>query len=165
MPVLDVLHYPDERLKQVSRPVTAFDVALARFIADLDETMRAFPGCVGLAAAQVDRFQRIAIVDVSSKPKIAHNGRLILINPVIVSAQGRVIGREGCLSVPDYTGNVERAQQIEVESHDVDGRQRRYVCEGYEARAVLHEIDHLDGLLFLDRVVGARDLFRRKAYK
>lgn len=165
MAVLEVLHYPDERLKQVSQPITAFDGELARFIADLDETMRAYPGCVGLAAAQVNRFQRIAIVDVSSKPKIVHNDRLVLINPVVITAQGRAVGREGCLSVPDYTGNVERAQRIEVETCDLEGRQRRYVCEGYEARAVLHEIDHLDGLLFLDRVVGARDLFRRKVYK
>jgi peptide deformylase len=165
MAVLEVLHYPDERLKQFSQPVTAFDGELARFIGDLDDTMRAFPGCVGLAAAQVNRFQRIAIVDVSTKPKIVHNGRLILINPTVVSAQGSAVGREGCLSVPDYTGNVERAQRIEIDTHDVEGNQRRYICEGYEARAVLHEIDHLDGLLFLDRVVGARDLFRRKIYK
>jgi peptide deformylase len=165
MAVLEVLHYPDERLKQVSQSVTAFDAELARFIGDLDHTMRAFPGCVGLAAAQVNHFQRIAIVDVSSKPKIVHNGRLILINPTVVLAHGSAVGREGCLSVPDYTGNVERAQRIEIETHDVEGNRRRYMCEGYEARAVLHEIDHLDGLLFLDRVVGARNLFRRKVYK
>ncbi len=165
MAVLEVLHYPDERLKQLSAPVKEFDPELRRFVADLEETMCAFPGCVGLAAPQVNRFQRIAIVDVSSKPKIVHNGRLVLINPVVVSRDGSTVGREGCLSVPDYTGNVERAQRIELETHDVDGQLRRYVCEGYEARAALHEIDHLDGLLFLDRVVGARDLFRRKVYK
>ncbi len=165
MAVLEVLHYPDERLKQPSVPVTAFDGELRRFIVDLEETMFAFPGCVGLAAPQVNRFQRIAIVDVSSKPKIVHNGRLVLINPVVVSREGQAVGREGCLSVPDYTGNVERAQRIELETQDINGVPRRCVCEGYEARAVLHEIDHLDGLLFLDRVVGARDLFRRKVYK
>lgn len=165
MAVLDVLHYPDERLKQISTPVREFGAKLGGFVADLEETMGAFPGCVGLAAPQVNRFQRVAIVDVSSKPKTAHNGRLILINPVVIWREGSAVGREGCLSVPDYTGNVERAQRIEVETRDVDGGLRRYVCEGYEARAVLHEIDHLDGLLFLDRVVGARDLFRRKVYK
>lgn len=165
MAVLEVLHYPDERLKRVSQPVTVFDGELVRFIADLDETMRAFRGCVGLAAVQVNRPQRIAIVDVSAKPKVTHNGHLVLINPVLLWREGGVIGREGCLSVPDYTGNVERAQRIGIEACDVEGKLRRYVCEGYEARAVLHEIDHLDGLLFLDRVVGARDLFRRKVYQ
>lgn len=165
MAVLEVLHYPDHRLKQVSAPVQEFDDALRGFIADLEATMRAFRGCVGLAAPQVNHFRRITIVDVSSKPNIVHNGRLVLINPVVLATEGGAVGREGCLSVPDYTGNVERAQRIEIETRDVDGGRRRYVCEGYEARAVLHEIDHLDGLLFLDRVVGARDLFRRKVYQ
>lgn len=166
MAILEVLRYPDARLKQVSSAVTEFDDRLRRFAADLEATVRASPGCVGLAAPQVNYFQRIALVDVSAKPKIKHNGRMLLINPVILEQHGAVVGREGCLSVPDFTGNVLRAERIRVRSHDLAGALHEYRCEGYEARAVLHEIDHLDGLLFLDRVESPRqDLFRRKTYK
>lgn len=165
MAVLDVLVYPDARLKQISAAVTGFDDALRRFLADFDETMRAMPGCVGLAAPQVNRFQRIALVDISGKPGVPHNGRLLLINPVITQREGEAVGREGCLSVPDYTGNVARATHIRVRAQDADGVSREYACEGYEARAVQHELDHLDGLLFLDRLVSRRDLFRRKVYR
>ncbi len=165
MALLPVLVYPDERLKRISNPVTEFDQELRDFIADLEETLRAFPGCVGLAAPQVDRLQRIVIVDVSSKPDIPHHGRLTLVNPEITERQDEAVGREGCLSVPDYTGNVARAGRICLRAQDADGTMREFECEGYEARAVQHEIDHLDGLLFLDRLVNRRDLFRRKIYK
>jgi len=165
MAVLEILHYPDPRLKQVSAPVTRFDEALRRFLVDLEETMSAAPGCVGLAAPQVNRFERIAIVDVSTRPKISHHGRLLLVNPEVVSCEGEALGREGCLSVPDYTGNVVRARQLKLRYQDGDGTLNEIECQGYEARAVLHEIDHLDGLLFLDRVISPRaDLFRRKKY-
>ena len=162
---LPVLVYPDERLKRISNPVTEFNQELRDFIADLEETLRAFPGCVGLAAPQVDRLQRIVIVDVSSKPDIRHHGRLILVNPEITERQDEAVGREGCLSVPDYTGNVARAGRIRLRAQDAHGTMREFECEGYEARAVQHEIDHLDGQLFLDRLVSRRDLFRRKVYK
>jgi len=166
MAILEVLRYPDARLKQVSAVVTAFDDTLHRFAADLEDTLRASPGCVGLAAPQLNYFQRIALVDVSTKPKIKHHGRLLLINPEVIEQHGRIVGREGCLSVPDYTGNVTRAERIRVRSHDLSGGVHEYRCEGYEARAVLHEIDHLDGVLFLDRVESPRqDLFQRKVYK
>ena len=162
---LPVLVYPDERLKRISNPVTEFNQELRDFIADLEETLRAFPGCVGLAAPQVDRLQRIVIVDVSSKPDIPHHGRLILVNPEITERQDEAVGREGCLSVPDYTGNVARAGRIRLRAQDTEGKQLEFDCEGYEARAMQHEIDHLDGQLFLDRLVSRRDLFRRKVYK
>jgi peptide deformylase len=165
MAVLEVLRYPDERLKQPSLPVMEFDSGLARMLADIAETMAAAPGCVGLAAPQVNLFFRIAIVDVSAKPGIPHNGRLVLINPEVIEREGAVVGREGCLSVPDYTGNVARAERIRVQARDAGGVKREYACSGYEARAVQHEIDHLDGLLFLDRLVSRRDLFRRKNYR
>lgn len=165
MAVLEVLQYPDPRLKQVSAPVTAFDAALHAFLADLEATMRAGPGSVGIAAPQVNNFLRIVVVDVSSKPNIPQHGCLRLVNPEIVQRAGEVKGREGCMSVPDYTGSVLRAQSVRLRAQDANGQWSEFDCEGYEARAVQHEIDHLDGLLFLDRVVSPRhDLFRRKTY-
>jgi peptide deformylase len=166
MAILDILIYPDQTLKQVSEEVTDFDDEFRRFVADLDETRLHAPGCVGIAAPQVGRFQRVAIVDVSGNPKHKSNGLMILVNPEITAWDGFVKGREGCLSVPDYTGNVMRAEKITFEAQDPDGNKHEYHCEGFEARAVQHEIDHLDGLLFLDRLVSRRkDLFQRKVYK
>ncbi len=165
MAILPVLVYPDERLKRAAEPVTAFDAALRDFLSDFLQTLRAAPGCVGLAAPQVDYPTRIVLVDVSARPKTPNHGRLVLINPEIMERGGEVIGREGCLSVPDFTGNVARAEWIRVRAQDEYGEWRDYRSEGYEARAVLHEIDHLDGLLFLDRLVSRRDLFRRKVYR
>ena len=166
MAILDILKYPDEALKQVSEPVELFDEQLQNFLADLEETMRAGPGGVGIAAPQVGYFKRIAIVDVSSRPKIKHNGCMILINPEIKTWEGMKIGREGCMSVPDYTGNVIRAEKITLQACNAQGELIDYECTGYEARAVQHELDHLDGLLFLDRLVSRRtDLFKRKVYK
>ena len=166
MAVLDILKYPDEILKQISEPLESFDDELLNFLADLEETMRAGPGGVGIAAAQVGYFRRIAIVDVSLKAKIKHNGCMILINPEIKTWEGMKVGREGCMSVPDYTGNVIRAEKITLQAYNPQGDLIDYECEGYEARAVQHEMDHLDGLLFLDRLVSRRtDLFKRKKYK
>lgn len=166
MAVLEILKLPDERLKLMSEPVQVFDQGLRDFIADLEETRRAGPAAVGIAAPQVDRRQRILIVDVSGRPKVRSHGHLVLINPEIVHWEGYEIGREGCLSVPDYTGNVIRATRLKLKAQDPDGVAREYEMEGFEARAVQHEIDHLDGLLFVDRVVSRRtDLYRRKVYQ
>lgn len=166
MAILDILKLPDPRLKQVSEPVERFDEDLRAFVADLEETRLAGPAAVGIAAPQVGRFQRIVIVDVSGRPKTPNHGYLILVNPEIVHWEGYAIGREGCLSVPDYTGNVIRATGIRLKAQDLDGRETEYAMEGYEARAVQHEMDHLDGLLFVDRVVSRRtDLYRRKVYQ
>lgn len=166
MAVFEILAYPDPRLKQVSLAVEVFDNTLRTFVADLEETMRAGPGGVGIAAPQVGRFERIIIVDVSSKAKIKHHGRQVMINPEILEYEGFTKGREGCMSVPDYTGNVIRAEQISVEFVDETGKKRSIETSGFEARAIQHELDHLEGLLFLDRLVSRRsDLFRRKVYK
>lgn len=165
MPVLELLQYPDPRLKQVSTSVQNFDAQLREFISRMEQTMRAGPGGVGIAAPQVARFARIVIVDVSSKPKINHHGRLVLVNPEILAWEGMVKGREGCMSVPDYTGNIIRAEKIQLQARDEHGNEQEYEMQGFEARAVQHEIDHLDGILFLDRLVSRRhDLFRRKVY-
>lgn len=166
MAILPILHYPDPRLAEVCAPVERFGDDLRAFIADMEETMRAGPGGVGIAAPQVGRLIRVSVVDVSSKPDIKNHGRLVLVNPEILEWDGFAVGREGCMSVPDYTGNVIRAERIRLTAQDETGATREYAMEGYEARAVQHEIDHLDGLLFLDRLVSRRnDLFRRKVYQ
>jgi peptide deformylase len=166
MAVLEILAYPDPRLKQVADPVTVVDDALRAFIADLEETMRAGPGGVGIAAPQVGRFVRVAIVDVPPRKKSSSHGRQVLVNPEITEWDGMAIGREGCMSVPDYTGNVIRAERIALHALDEHGEERKFEMHGFEARAVQHEIDHLDGFLFLDRLVSRRnDLFRRKVYQ
>lgn len=163
--MFEILTYPDPRLKQISVPVVHFDDELRQFIIDIEQIMRSSPGGVGIAAPQVGRLQRIVIVDVSRKSKIEHHGRLVLINPEITAYEGYTKGREGCMSVPDYTGNVMRAERISVEYCDEHSTQHTLQTSGYEARAIQHEIDHLDGLLFLDRLVSRRnDLFRRKNY-
>ena len=166
MAILDILVYPDSRLGRVSSPVENIDDELSKFVFDLEETMRAGPPSVGIAAPQVGRFERIVIIDVSSKPEIPNHGKLILINPKIILKQGSVAGREGCLSVPDYTGNLMRAKVVTLQALNLVGKTLDYEMEGFEARAIQHEIDHLDGLLFLDRLVSRRSsLFRRKVYK
>lgn len=166
MPVLEILTYPDERLRQVSSPVEQFDAAFQRRVDDLEETRLAGPGAVGIAAPQIGWFERVVIVDVSGRRKTRSHGRLILVNPEITEWEGHAVGREGCLSVPDYTGNVIRAEKIHLQALDREGNALSFDMDGFEARAVQHEMDHIDGLLFLDRLVSRRqDLFQRKVYK
>lgn len=166
MAALEILIYPDPRLKKISQPVEKFDDDLLSFISDLEETLRAGPGGVGIAAPQVGRLERIVIVDVSSKQNVSSHGCLYLVNPEIIAREGSAVGREGCLSVPDYTGNVERAKKISLRAEDPSGKSHTWEMEGFEAVAVQHEMDHLDGLLFLDRLVSRRNgLFLRKVYK
>ncbi len=164
--MLDILKLPDPRLKQASEPVTNFNDALRAFIDDLEDTRRAGPAAVGIAAPQVGVFRRIVILDCSQTRKpVFNHGYLVLVNPEITHWEGYEPGREGCLSVPDYTGNVIRATRIHLVAHDPYGERLEFDMEGFEARAAQHEIDHLDGLLFIDRVISRRtDLFRRRVY-
>lgn len=161
---LDILTYPDERLKQLSEPVSVIDVRIQDFIRELEATRLAGPSACGIAAPQVGRFQRIVIVDVSNMKKpVANHGHLIMINPEIIEHDGMVMGREGCLSVPEFTGNVMRAEKIKLQFQNPQGETIQFETTGFEARAIQHEMDHLDGVLFLDRLVSRRtDLFRRK---
>lgn len=167
MTVLEIIHYPDERLKQESQNVELFDQDLKDFVTDLEETRMAGPGAVGIAAPQVACAKRIAIVDVSGlKKPVDNHGYLLMINPEITKWEGMEKGREGCLSVPDFTGNVIRAEKINIRFQGLDAQWTEFETHGYEARAIQHEIDHLDGMLFLDRLVSRRtDLFQRKIYK
>lgn len=154
-----VLLYPDPILKQVAVPVQAGEVE--RVAGDLLATVRTYERCVGIAAPQIGELVRVAVVDVSQHPKAeTSNGLIVLANPRVTAAEGSEVAREGCLSLPDVTANVRRSTRIEVEH--LGGS---LVCEGFEARAVLHEIDHLDGVLFLDRVESlVDDVFRRRSY-
>ncbi|HEY3997386.1 MAG TPA: peptide deformylase [Candidatus Xenobia bacterium] len=162
MPVLDVLLYPDPRLKQPSPPVEAVDATVQGVVDDLIETMHAHPG-VGVAAPQVGVMQRIVVIDVTGKAP--GQGLIVMINPVITRMEEEKTVREGCLSIPEYTANVTRAQKVWFTAQDRDGVSRELYSEGLEAVAVQHEMDHLDGILFLDRVRSLKkDLFRRKAY-
>ncbi len=163
MALLNVLVYPDARLSQISQPVMEFSEDLRKFMRDLEETFRSFPGCVGIAAPQVGRFERIILVDISEKPKHVNHGFLVLINPEITFYEGSSLGREGCLSVPDYTGKVERAKFITLKALNQKGEKLEFQMSGYEARAVQHEIDHLDGKLFLDRLVSRRNALSKRA--
>src|SRR5215218_7565262 len=159
MAIREVLLYPDARLKQVAAPVQAKE--LEQVSADLLDTMRSRERCVGLAAPQLGELVRVVVVDVRGHPKAeTDNGLLVLANPRVVETEGSDVAREGCLSIPDLTANVRRATSIVVEHAE-----GRLESRGFEARCVLHEIDHLDGVLFLDRVESlVDDVFRRQVY-
>ena len=135
---------------------------------DLLDTMRSFPGCVGIAAPQIGELVRLVAVDVSEHPKApaSVHGELVLVDPVVTGAAGAKVAREGCLSIPHLTANVRRATEIAVSARTPAGEAVEIEAEGFEARCLLHEIDHLDGLLFLDRVDSlATDVFRRQTYR
>lgn len=169
MAILPILQFPDPRLKEKSSPVTGVTAEVSAFIDDLLETMRASPGCVGIAAPQVGRHSRIIAVDVSRHRRGGqeeNHGLLVLVNPEILAKGGKQLVREGCMSVPDYTANVQRAQWILVDALDREGRQVILEAIGFESIAIQHEVDHLDGYLFLDRVSSVKtDIFRRKRYR
>ena len=156
----EVLLYPHPLLKEVCRPAEGPEGE--RVASDLLDTMAAHPGCVGLAAPQIGEPVRVAVVDVSEHPRAeSSNGLLVLVNPRVTAASGSVVRREGCLSIPDLTANVRRAERITVEA-----AAGTVESDGFEARCILHELDHLDGILFLDRVDSLEtDVFRRKTYR
>ncbi|MGH2772662.1 MAG: peptide deformylase [Actinomycetota bacterium] len=163
MPVRNVVTYPHPALKRRASEVDSFTPQVACISQDLVDTMRAHPGCVGLAAPQIDENHRIIVVDVSAHPKsTASHGMLVLVNPVIVTVEGQEIGREGCLSLPKITANVSRGKRIVFEGALPDGTPFRSFTGGFEARALLHEIDHLDGILILDRVSSPSEIFERR---
>lgn len=165
MAVRDVLRVPHPVLKAVAEPLGPDDGERVRaVVTDLRDTMASFPGCVGIAAPQIDELVRITVVDVTEHRKTTTcHGELVLVNPRVVRAEGAEVAREGCLSIPDLTANVRRATQIAIEAQGLDGETVAFETEGFEARCILHELDHLDGILFLDRVDSlATDVFRRK---
>ena len=166
MAVRPILLYPDPILKQVAVQVESVDEATILVIQDLVDTMLDSGHSVGVAAPQIGELIRVVVVDVS-KSKIGkdnNHGLLEMVNPEILEKSGSKMMREGCMSVPDYTGNVTRAEHIVVEFTDRAGQLRVIEASGFEAVAIQHEMDHLDGMLFLDRVSSLKtDLYRRKS--
>ncbi|MEO6186681.1 MAG: peptide deformylase [Steroidobacteraceae bacterium] len=142
---LAILEYPDPRLRTRAAPVTTFDAALKQQIAAMLETMYAAPG-IGLAATQVDWHFRLLVIDVSEDQSNPH----VFINPEILERSGTATGEEGCLSVPGIYDDVPRAERVRVRAHDAEGKAYERELEGMLAVCLQHEMDHLDGKLFVD---------------
>ena len=162
MAILEIKKYPEKVLKKKALPVTVFDHHLQALIDDMIETMYAAPG-VGLAAPQVGESKRLAVIDISSRED--KFPLLVLVNPVIVSCEGEVEFEEGCLSLPEYTAVVKRAEKLVVKAQDRDGTQIEIEGMDLLAIALQHEIDHLDGMLLIDRISPIKREFFKKRHK
>jgi len=163
MALLRILHYPEPLLKQKSQPVTEFTDELRQLAEDMAETMYDAPG-VGLAAPQIGVLKRLIVIDCS--PSDQPNDLLIAVNPEIVATEGESLEEEGCLSVPGFWANVNRAAKVRMRYQDVAGNTLEREAEGLLAICMQHEIDHLEGILFVDRLSPLkRSLFRKKYLK
>ncbi len=147
MALLPILRFPDPRLKKVAVAVTKIDNSIIRLAADMAETMYEAPG-IGLAATQVDVHKRVVVIDVSEEK----NALQVFVNPEIADSEGFTIGEEGCLSVPGIYDKVERAEQVTVRYLDLDGKKQTLHAEGLLAVCIQHEIDHLNGKVFVDHL-------------
>ena len=166
MAVRPVVALPDPFLQRPSAKVGPVDAGALSLATDLLDTMRSRPACVGLAAPQIGVGLRAFAIDVTGHRKARScAGELVLFDPELVSASAPVMGREGCLSIPDLTGDVARATEVVVRGVGLDGAERVVAADAFEARALLHELDHLDGFLFLDRVASPHSVYRRKVYR
>ena len=165
MPVRTILTYPDPHLKAVATDVANLDGRIAQLCEDMAETMYAAPG-IGLAATQVGEPVRIMVLDVHEKDEEPGKNLLKLVNPVITEREGIITFEEGCLSVPDYTAEVKRAQRILLRAWTPDEKEVAIEADGLLAIALQHELDHLDGKLFIDRISRLkRDLYRARQRK
>ena len=161
MAIRTILEFPDPRLRTRAQPVTRFDADLHRTIDDMLETMYAAPG-IGLAATQVDVHRRLIVIDLSAD----RNDPLVLINPEILVREGETATEEGCLSVPGYFDEVKRAAKVRVRARDRDGNAFERDCEDILAVCVQHEMDHIDGRLFVDYLSSLkRERVRKKLEK
>lgn len=160
-----VLRLPDVRLSCPAAAVGKVDEAALALVADLLDTMRASPACVGLAAPQIGVGVRAVVADVTGHPKAGScHGPIVLFDPVLVSAEDPVSGREGCMSVPDLTADVVRHTTVVVTGLGQDGQSMKIEADTFEARVLLHELDHLDGVVILDRASPGR-VFPRRTYR
>jgi peptide deformylase len=164
--VRDVVRAPHPVLSTACADVDPTLPETVTLAADLLATMAVSPGCVGLAANQIGAPVRVFCLDVSAHPKTrTHHGRFVLVNPVLVEATRKERAREGCMSVPDLTGDVRRPSRVVVTGFvPGTGAEVTLTTDAFEARAIQHEIDHLHGLLFVDRVVDAHALHQRQTY-
>jgi peptide deformylase len=164
--VRPVLRIPDPVLSTPAAPVGRIDEPARLLAADLVDTMRASPACVGIAAPQIGVGMRAFAVDVTGHKRARScHGEFVLFDPEVLVATAPETAREGCMSVPDLTGDVARATRLTVAGISPDGNRVELEVDAFEARAVLHEIDHLDGLVFLDRAPGPHAVFARKVYR
>ncbi len=147
MALLPILEYPDARLKRIASPVTEFTPAIKKLVNDMAETMYAAPG-IGLAATQVDVHKRVIVIDVSQDK----SDLKVFINPEIIEADGEIVGEEGCLSVPQYYDNVRRAAHVKVRAQDASGTPFELEATELLAVCIQHEMDHLEGVLFIDHL-------------
>ena len=166
MACLRVLQFPDPRLKEPCQAIGGRAADWRALAHDLTDTMKHYAGCVGLAAPQAGFLVRMIVFDVGRyRKKVEGHGLQVLMDPVVIETQNPQICREGCLSVPDYTGNVARFQEVTVEGRNENGVRVVISARGLEAVVLQHELDHLEGVLFLDRVASLKtDIFRRKSY-
>jgi peptide deformylase len=163
MPVLEICKYPDPILLKKAKPVNKLDENLKKLIQDMIETMYQAPG-IGLAANQIGRPIRIIVFDVT--PKDQERKPSVLINPEIVESEGEQTLEEGCLSVPDYYSDVKRCARVKVRGLDLEGNPMEICGEGILATVLQHEIDHLDGILFIDRISALkRTLYKKRVQK
>ncbi|MGI8908075.1 MAG: peptide deformylase [Candidatus Sumerlaeaceae bacterium] len=158
MPVREIVLYPDALLREKAADALPGTETTAAIIQDLLDTLDNHTG-VGIAAPQIGESVRIIAVDATrAKRPVANHGRLVLLNPEICASEGQTSFREGCLSIPDLVARVSRANEISIDGTLPDGSPISFIAEGFEAVILQHEIDHLDGILFIDRVYSARDI-------
>ncbi len=165
MALREVLQFPDKRLRRVSAPIGEVTDELRVLAQDMLEVMYDEPG-IGLAAPQVAEAIRLVVVDTEWTEEDAERSPVILINPEISEPEGKIVWNEGCLSVPDFTADVERAERVLLRATDLDGNPYEERAEGLRAVCFQHEIDHLDGKLFIDRISRLkRELYVQKRKK
>jgi peptide deformylase len=158
--VRPIVLYPDPRLKHKSKLITEFEPELKDLAADMTETMRAANG-VGLAAIQIGEAIRMMVMD--ERYDLEEKGEaLVFINPEVMDEEGTDISEEGCLSIPDVREDVERALKVKMKAKDLNGEEKTYEYEGLLARCVLHEIDHMNGQLFIQKIPAVKRLFHQK---
>jgi peptide deformylase len=151
MPLRPVLQFPDKRLTRKAQPVEKITDEVRQLAQDMCEVMYEEPG-IGLAATQVGEVVRLIVVDTEWKDEDGVKNPLILVNPELSEHEGEVLWKEGCLSVPDFEAEVKRAERVLLRALDLDGKEVEIRAEGLQAVCFQHEVDHLDGILFIDRI-------------
>ena len=151
MALLEVLQFPDPRLKRVSRSIDEVTDTLRKLAQNMCDVMYDEPG-IGLAAPQVGEDVRLIVVDTEWNDEEKERNPIVIVNPEISEAEGTIVWEEGCLSVPDFVADVTRAERVRVDGTDLDGKPIEIHAEGLQAVCFQHEVDHLDGVLFIDRI-------------